>query len=103
MKIPRPKKKPLVLGEGPNLPAKIAVLGFSALWNDVLGLQSFRALLYFEFDLLSFIQRFISVGLNGGKMDEHVLSRLALDKSIAFRSVEPLDRTLLFAHGIPLR
>jgi hypothetical protein len=85
-----------------SFPCKMAEIVWLALRNDILRLQSLRTLLHFEFDLLSFIQRFITIGLNGGKMDEYILSRLALDKPIAFRSVKPLDRTLLFAHGIPL-
>jgi hypothetical protein len=74
----------------------------SALRNDVLCLQTFRPLLDFELDLLSFIQRFVSITLNGGKMYEYILARLALNKSKTFRCVEPLHGTLLFAHNIPL-
>jgi len=81
---------------------KVAETGLSALWNDVLRLQTLRALLDFELDLLSFIQRLVTVALNGGKMDEYILARLALNKAKTFRSVEPLHYTLLFAHGIPL-
>ena len=72
------------------------------LWNDVLRLQTFRPLLDFELDLLSFIQRLVTVALNGGKMDEYILARLALNEPKTFRSVKPLHDTLLFAHGIPL-
>ena len=80
----------------------MAEIEWSALWNDVLRLQSFWPLLDFELDLLSFIQRFVTIALNGGKMDEYVLARLALNKAKTFRSVKPLHYTLLFAHGIPL-
>ncbi len=80
----------------------MAEIEWSALWNDVLRLQSFWPLLDFELDLLSFIQRFVTIGLNGGKMDEYILARLALNKAKTFRSVKPLHDTLLFAHGIPL-
>ena len=72
------------------------------LWNDVLRLQTFRPLLDFELDLLSFIQRLVTVALNRGKMDEYILARLALNEPKAFRCVKPLHYTLLFAHGIPL-
>jgi len=74
----------------------------SALWYHVLRLQTFRPLLDFELDLLPLIQRLVSVALNGGEVYEHILARLALNKSKTFRSVEPLHYTLLFAHGIPL-
>ena len=80
----------------------MAEIEWSALWNDVLRLQSFWPLLDFELDLLSFIQRFVTIGLNGGKMDEYILARLALNKSKTLRGVKPLHHTLLFAHGIPL-
>jgi len=72
------------------------------LWNYVLRLQTFRPLLDFELDLLSFIQRLVTVALNGGKMDEYILARLALNESKTLRGVKPLHDTLLFAHGIPL-
>jgi hypothetical protein len=74
----------------------------SALWYHVLRLQTFRPLLDFELDLLPLIQRLVTVALNGGEVYEHILARLALNKSKTFRSVEPLHYTLLFAHGIPL-
>ena len=80
----------------------MADLECSALWNDVLRLQTFRPLLDFELDLLPLIQRFVTIALNGGEMDEYVLARLALNETKTFRSVEPLHDTLLFAHGIPL-
>src|ERR1700756_4501253 len=72
------------------------------LWNDVLRLQTFRPLLDFELDLLSFIQRLVTVALNGGKMDEYILARLALNEPKTFRTVKPLSPPLPFAHGIPL-
>src|SRR2546430_11865918 len=80
----------------------MAELEWSALWNYVLSLQSFRTLLDFELHFLSFIQRFVTIGLNGGKMHEHIFARLALNEAKTLRSVEPLHDTLLFAHGIPL-
>jgi hypothetical protein len=80
----------------------MAEIECSALWNDVLRLQTFRPLLDFELDLLSLIQRLVTVALNGGKMDENILARLALNEAKTFRSVKPLHYTLLFAHGIPL-
>ena len=80
----------------------MAEIEWSALWNYVLRLQTFRPLLDFELDLLPLIQRLVSIALNGGKMNEYVLARLALNKAKTFRSVEPLHDTLLFAHGIPL-
>jgi hypothetical protein len=83
-------------------PCKMAEIEWSALWNDVLRLQTFRPLLDFELDLLSFIQRFVTITLNGGEMDEYILARLALNKAKTFRGVKPLHDTLLFAHGIPL-
>jgi hypothetical protein len=80
----------------------MAEIEWSALWNDVLRLQSLRTLLDFELDPLPLIQGFVTICLNGGEMDENILARLALNESKTFRSVKPLHDTLLFAHGIPL-
>src|ERR1700751_28324 len=48
-----------------------------------------------ELDRLTFIQRTVSVLLDGGEMNEHVLTSGALDESVSLRPVEPLHSTLL--------
>jgi hypothetical protein len=57
-------------------------------------LKPFGALLDLKFDKLAFVQRLVPVHLNGGEMNEDVLSRLALNKSVPLRGIEPLDHTL---------
>src|SRR5215471_9330075 len=64
---------------------------------DVLRLKALRALLYFEFHRLTFIQGFVTVHLNGGEVHKHILSGLALDEPVALRSIEPLHCSL-FLH-----
>src|SRR5215471_11236017 len=65
--------------------------------RDVLRLKALWTLLHFELHRLTFIQRLVAVHLNGGEMNEHIFSGLALDESIAFRSIEPLHCSL-FLH-----
>jgi len=60
---------------------------------DVGRLRSLGTLFDSEFDLLSFLQVTEPIALNGGEMDENVLSALALDKAEAFVTIEPLDGT----------
>jgi hypothetical protein len=55
-----------------------------------------------ELDLLAFHQVAVSIALNGGEMDEHVLPTFALDEAEAFVTVKPLDRTnYSFRHFLP--
>ena len=71
--------------------------------RNVGRLGSLGTLLNIEFDFLSFLQVTETVALNGGKMDEHVLSTFALDKAEAFVTIEPLDSTsYTFRHCICL-
>jgi hypothetical protein len=48
------------------------------------SLIALRSLLDLELDHLAFVQRLVSIHLNGGEVHEHVFARLALDESIAF-------------------
>lgn len=57
---------------------------------NFLGLQAFLTLGYFELHTLSFRQAAKAVGLNGGMMDENVLTALALDETKTLGIVEPL-------------
>ena len=69
--------------------------------SDVRSLQALRAARDFEFNRLAFVQRLVSLRLNGGEMDENVLTRLALDESKSLTSVEPLHCSFfshLFTH-----
>lgn len=60
----------------------------------IFSLKPFGALFHLKFDKLAFVERFVSIHLDGGEVNEDVLSRLALDETVPLRSVEPLDHTL---------
>lgn len=60
----------------------------------VLGLQTLRALLDFEFHQLAFIQRFVAFRLNGRKVDKYVFARLPLNEPVPFGRVKPLHDAL---------
>jgi hypothetical protein len=58
------------------------------------GLKAFLAFRDFELDALALRQAAEAVGLNGGVMDENVLTALALDKPKTFGVVKPLHCSL---------
>jgi hypothetical protein len=60
-----------------------------------------RSLHEIEFDVLAFIERFISVALNGGIVNEDVAVPFRVDdEAIAFAVIEPFYFTLFFfCHG----
>ena len=64
--------------------------------GNVLRLQAFGSFADLEFNRLPFVERFVSIHLNCRKMDEYILAGLALDESVAFAGVEPLDCSLFF-------
>ena len=69
--------------------------------SDVRSLQAFRPSGYFEFNRLAFVQRFVPLCLNGGEVDENVLTGLALDEPKSLAGIEPLHCSLfshLFTH-----
>src|ERR1700719_1160445 len=63
--------------------------------HDIPRLESLRAFQQIELYGLAFIQRTITVLLDGRKMHEDIFAGGALDESISLRSVEPLHSTLL--------
>src|SRR5580693_10373766 len=65
--------------------------------GNVLCLKAFGAFLYFKFHCLAFVERFVSVHHDRGEVHENIFTGLTLDKTIALRSVEPLDCSL-FLH-----
>ena len=65
---------------------------------NVLSLKAFGTLFHFKFDRLTFVERFVSIHDDGGKVHENVFPGLALDESIALRSIEPLHCSLFLAH-----
>jgi hypothetical protein len=64
--------------------------------GDVRGLQALGPLGHVEFNRLAFIQRFVSLRLNRGEMDENVLAGLPLDESKTLAGVKPLYCSLFF-------
>ena len=61
-------------------------------WAYVGSLQTLRALLYLELHLLAFGKGTVPLLLDGGVMDEYVLSSVGLrDEAEALLCVEPLD------------
>ena len=71
--------------------------------RDVGSLGTLGALFNIELDLLAFGQVTESIALNGGEMDENVLSTFAFDKTETLVTIEPLDGTTYsFRHCICL-
>lgn len=66
--------------------------------GNVLRLQALWTLFHFKFNCLAFVERLVSVHHDGGEVHENIFSGLALDESIALRSIEPLDCSLFLAH-----
>jgi hypothetical protein len=62
-------------------------------------IQSFGALLADELYGIAFIERFVAVLLNGGKVDEDIFAARPLNEPVSFGSVEPLYYAL-FLHMI---
>jgi hypothetical protein len=63
--------------------------------------QALRPLLANKLDRFALIQRFVSVGLNRGKMHEHIFAARALDKTKTLGTVKPLHNTLFFHRYSP--
>jgi hypothetical protein len=64
--------------------------------GDVRCLQALGAAGHFELNRLAFVQRFVPVRLDSGKVDENVLAGLALDESESLAGIEPLHCSLFF-------
>jgi hypothetical protein len=60
---------------------------------DVACLGTLGALFNIELDLLALLQIPIPIALNGGEMDEDVLSTFTLDEAKTLITIEPLDST----------
>jgi len=56
----------------------------------VLGLPALRAFDHVELNLLTFLEAAEATGLDGGEVNEHVLTVLAADESITLGVVKPL-------------
>jgi len=65
--------------------------------RHVLGLQTFGSLLDLELHLRAFVQRAVAVGLDRGKVNEHVVAAGSLIKSLALGGVKPFH-SAFFLH-----
>jgi hypothetical protein len=65
--------------------------------GDVRCLQTLRSTGHFEFNRLAFVQRFVSLSLNGREMYENVFAGLALNEPESLAGIEPLHCSL-FSH-----
>jgi hypothetical protein len=70
------------------------VSDYSLQYLYVLGLQAFGAFDYVERHSLAFGEAAKATRLNGGEMDEYVLSTGTAQKAVAFRVVKPLHGSL---------
>jgi hypothetical protein len=61
---------------------------------NVLSLPAFRTLLDIELDRLAFLKAAEAIRLDGGVVDENVLTILAADKTKTLGVVEPLNCSL---------
>jgi len=62
--------------------------------RDVLSLKALGALADLKLHKLAFVQRLVSIHLDGGEVNEDIFTRLALDEPIALCCVEPFHHTL---------
>src|SRR5688572_2760570 len=70
-------------------------------FQDVGGLRTFLAVQDFELHFLALGQRLETVGLDGGEMDEDILTVLPLDETVSFGVVEPLHLSRWHRGAIP--
>src|SRR5438552_810056 len=82
--------------EGPPPPGKrpFAIVESLLVLPDVLGLQALRSLHDVELHAVALGQRPEALHLNGGVVDEYVLSALLRDEAEALAVAEPLHRAL---------
>ena len=76
-------------GSGPNRSLSLRILPFLQRPN-VLGLQTLGTLRHLEFHALTFLQAAETAGLDGGEVNEYILTALAADESVTLGVVKPL-------------
>src|ERR1700690_3929168 len=62
--------------------------------SDVLGLLALPALCHVELDALALVEGLVSVTLDCGEVNEHVVTLLAGDEAVTLFGIEELDRAL---------
>jgi hypothetical protein len=66
--------------------------------NHGIRLGTFLTFDYVEFDLIAFLERFVSVQLDCRVVNEYIWPVVASDESVALGVVEPLDLSLVLSH-----
>src|SRR6185369_7880467 len=61
---------------------------------DLFGLRTFLTLGDLELDAGAVLQRLVTLHVDGGEVDEHVLAAVDCDEAVALLAVEPLDSAL---------
>ena len=64
--------------------------------SHVRRLEALRTGGHFELDRLAFVQRLVTIRLDGREVDENIFATLALNETKAFTCVEPLHCSLFF-------
>jgi hypothetical protein len=59
----------------------------------LISLWSFASLNDVEFYFVTFLQTLVSINLNGAVMHEDVCAAFTSEKAVAFRVIEPLNRS----------
>ena len=70
---------------------------------NVCRLRSFLALRNFELNYITFLEAFIAIRGDCAVVDKNIRSIVPTDETVAFRVIEPLDRTFQTFHVRPLR
>jgi hypothetical protein len=70
--------------------------------NYILGLQTLRAPLHLELHLRTFVQSPVTVHLDRGEVNKHVIAVGALDEAIALGGVKPFHNTFFSHYSILL-
>jgi hypothetical protein len=65
---------------------------------DVLGLGALRSVRYFKLNFLTLDQGLVAITGYRAVMHKNILLAALLDKSVAFRVIEPLDQTNSLRH-----
>jgi len=66
--------------------------------NNRIRLGPLLALNDIELDLVAFLERFVSIQLNCGVVNEYIRPVFASDESVALGVIEPLDLSFVLSH-----
>lgn len=66
--------------------------------DDLVGLGALLPLDNIEFHLVTFLQTFVPIDLDGAVMHEDVRAVVPSDEAVPFRIIEPFDFTCVLSH-----